>query len=221
MEWGEAGSQLWPRYLNHSVLGNPSVYQDEIWGDRPNLWLTFLIRAQVSHSSVGKQSACNTGDTDLIPGMGRSAGEGIGYPLQYSWASLVAQLVKNLPTVWETWDGSLGWEDPLEKRKATHSSENSMDCIDHGVTERRTRPTDFHFHMPQNYLYCQELRRQPVHLCPFSWTNYVSHLTPTLWKYLVRQSFMSSLNSYTSLQVCQECQASSALQLGHFPGSCL
>ena len=48
--------------------------------------------------------------------------EGIGYPLQYSWASLVAQLVQNPPAVWETWVQSLGWEDPLEKRKTTHSS---------------------------------------------------------------------------------------------------
>ena len=45
-----------------------------------------------------------------------------GYPLQYSWASLVAQLVKKLPTMWETWVPSLGWEDPLEKGKVTHSS---------------------------------------------------------------------------------------------------
>ena len=51
----------------------------------------------------------------MIPGLGRLAGEGIGYPLQYSWASFVAQLVKNLPTMWETWVQSLGWEDPLEK----------------------------------------------------------------------------------------------------------
>ena len=73
-------------------------------------------------SSVGKESACNAGDLSSIPGLGRSAGEGIGYPLQYSWASLVAQLVKNLPATWETWVRSLGWEDPLEKGKATHSS---------------------------------------------------------------------------------------------------
>ena len=58
----------------------------------------------------------------MIPGSGRSAGEGIGYSLQYSWASLVAQLVKNPPAMWETWVQSLGWEDPLEKGKATHSS---------------------------------------------------------------------------------------------------
>jgi len=74
------------------------------------------------HSSVGKGSGCNAGDPSSIPGSGRSAGEGIGYPLQYSWASLVAQLVKNLPTMQETWVQSLGWEDPLEKGKATHSS---------------------------------------------------------------------------------------------------
>ena len=58
----------------------------------------------------------------MIPELGRSPGEGIGYPLQYSWASFVAQLVKNLPTMWETWVQSLGWEDPLEKGTATHSS---------------------------------------------------------------------------------------------------
>jgi len=53
--------------------------------------------------------------------LGRSAGEGTGYPLQYSWVSLVAQLVKNLPEMWEPWVRSLDWDDPLEKGKATHS----------------------------------------------------------------------------------------------------
>ena len=69
----------------------------------------------------GKESACNAGDPGLIPGSGRSPGEGIGYPLQYSWASLVAQTLKNLPAMWETWVQSLSWKDPLEKGKATHS----------------------------------------------------------------------------------------------------
>ena len=73
-------------------------------------------------SSAGKGSACNAGDPGSIPGSGRSTGEGIGCPLQYSGASLVAQLVKNLPAMWETWVLFLGWEDPLEKGKATHSS---------------------------------------------------------------------------------------------------
>ena len=57
-----------------------------------------------------------------IPGSGRHPGEGIGYLLQYSWASLEAQLVKNLPAMRETWIRSLGWEGPVEKGKATHSS---------------------------------------------------------------------------------------------------
>ena len=71
---------------------------------------------------VKKKSAYNAGDPSPIPGSGRSAGEGIGYPLQYSCASLVVQLVKNPPAMRETWARSLGWEDPLEKGKATHSS---------------------------------------------------------------------------------------------------
>ena len=58
----------------------------------------------------------------MIPGLGKSAGEGTGYPFQYSWASLVAQLVKNPPEMRETWVRSLNWEDPLEKGKATQRS---------------------------------------------------------------------------------------------------
>ena len=58
----------------------------------------------------------------MIPGSGRSPGEGIGYPLQYSWTSLVAQMVKNPPAMRETWVRSLGWEDPLEEGMETHSS---------------------------------------------------------------------------------------------------
>ena len=81
-----------------------------------------LIPTCFPHSSVGKESTCNAGDPGSIPGLGRSAGEGIGYPLQYSRASLVAQLVNNPHAVWETWVLSLGWEHPLEKGKATHSS---------------------------------------------------------------------------------------------------
>ena len=71
-------------------------------------------------NSAGKESTCNAGDPSSIPG--RSPGEGIGYPLQYSWASLVAQTVKNLPAMRETWVRSLGWEDPLEEGTATHFS---------------------------------------------------------------------------------------------------
>ena len=73
-------------------------------------------------SSIDKESACNAGDPGSIPGSGRAPGEGVGYPLQYSWASPVAQLVKNPPAMRETWVQSLGREDPLEKGKAPHSN---------------------------------------------------------------------------------------------------
>ena len=73
----------------------------------------------------------------MIPGSGRSAGEEVGYPLQYSWASLVTQLVKNAPAMQETWVLSLSWEDPGERENPLQypGLENSMDCILHGVTK--------------------------------------------------------------------------------------
>ena len=73
-------------------------------------------------SSARKECTCSAGDPGSIPESGRSPGEVIDYPLQYSWASLVAQTVKNLPAMWETWVQSLGWDDPLEKGMPTHSS---------------------------------------------------------------------------------------------------
>ena len=69
-----------------------------------------------------KNLPANAGDPSLIPGLGRSPGKGIGYPLLYSWASLVAQMVKNPPAMQETWVLSLGWEDALEENMAIHSS---------------------------------------------------------------------------------------------------
>ena len=72
--------------------------------------------------SAGKESSCNAGHPGSIPGLGRTPGEGIGYPPQYSWVSLVAQTVKNLPAMWKTWARSLGWEDALEKGIAASSS---------------------------------------------------------------------------------------------------
>ena len=73
-------------------------------------------------SSAGKESSCNVGDSSSVLGLGRSPGEGTGYPLQYSWASFVAQLVRNPPAMWETWVQSLEWEDLLEEGMATLSS---------------------------------------------------------------------------------------------------
>ena len=78
----------------------------------------------------------------MIPGLGRSTGEGIGYSLQYSWVSLVALLGKNPPAMQETWVLSLGWEDSLEKYSGL---ENSMNCIVHRVTKSRTLLSDLHF----------------------------------------------------------------------------
>ena len=99
-----------------------------------------------SDSSVGKESAYNAGDPGLIPGSGRCPREGIGCPLQWSWASLVAQLVKNPPTMPETWFQSLGWEDPLEKGKAIHSSilACKVPWTVHGVAKSQTRLSNFH-----------------------------------------------------------------------------
>ena len=94
-----------------------------IISDVEHLFMCLLaISKGFPHSSVGKESACNAGDPGSIPGSGRSIGKGIGDPFQYSWASPVAQQVKNLPTMRENWVSSLSWEDLLEKGKAPHSS---------------------------------------------------------------------------------------------------
>ena len=74
------------------------------------------------NNSTDKESAYTARDPNLIPGLERSPGEGIGYSLQFSWASLVAQMAKNPPAMPESWVQSLGWEDPPEKGMATHSS---------------------------------------------------------------------------------------------------
>ena len=109
----------------------------------------YCVPADFPDSSIDKESACNTGDLSSIPGSERSAGEGIGYTLQYSWASLMVQLVKNLPTMRETWVRSLGWKDPLEKEKATHSSILAWRIpwtTVHGVAKSWAQLSDFHIH---------------------------------------------------------------------------
>ena len=102
-------------------------------------------------SSAGKESTCNAGDPGSIPGSEGSPGEGIGYPLQYSWSSQVAQTVKNLPAMRETWVRSLGWEDPLEEEMASHSSildwripkdRGAWWATVHGISESQTRLSD-------------------------------------------------------------------------------
>ena len=91
---------------------------------------------------INHQVTVNAGDPSSIPGLGRCAGEGIGYPLQYSWASLMAQLVKNPPAMRETWVQSLGREDSPGEGKGYPLQycglENSMDSIVHGVAKSWT-----------------------------------------------------------------------------------
>ena len=131
---------LWDYYRNsvlfHTLLSYKfSSFVKCLFKTLANSWIIshFLVNLFYNYifgyegfpdSSVGKESTCNAGDSSFIPGSGRSAREGVGYPLQYSWASLVAQIwdAAQMPAMWETWVRSLGWEDPLEKRKATHSS---------------------------------------------------------------------------------------------------
>ena len=105
---------MWPgvrRLVVISSLGSSSL-----------IWKSFWDSKHFPGSSAGKEATCNAGDPGSTPGSGRYPGEGVGYPLQYSRASLVAQMVKNPPAVRETWVQSLGWEDPLEDGMATHSS---------------------------------------------------------------------------------------------------
>ena len=127
MKWTQTHRQradLWvPRVRDRGKMDRQfGICRCKFRMDIESKFMNCSIFSGFPHSSVGKESARNARDPGLIPGLGRSAGEGIGYPFQYSWASLVAQLVKNSPTVRETWVRSLGWEDPLEKRKATHPS---------------------------------------------------------------------------------------------------
>ena len=93
-----------------------------MWRPQKLTWNHYSLVEKIAGSSAGKESTCNAEDPGSIPGSRISSGEGIGYPLQYSWASLVAQTVKNLPPMQETWVRSLGQEDPLEEGRVTHSS---------------------------------------------------------------------------------------------------
>ena len=93
-----------------------------IWYYWSKLFIPSLLVKCFCGPSAGKESTCIAGDPGLIPRLGRSAGEGIGYPLQYFWASLMVQLVKNPSAVRESWVWSLAGEDPLEKGMGTHSS---------------------------------------------------------------------------------------------------
>ena len=115
IHWRADNTNRWP---GRRATGTPTWRRVQngmaASGDNSAIWASLVAKLV--------KNLPTTWETCSIPGSGRSAGEGIGSPLQYSWASLVAQLVKNSLAVWETWVQSLGWETPLEKEKATHSS---------------------------------------------------------------------------------------------------
>ena len=133
-----SGCLVWEK-----LLGIPSLDQ---WLSTENTWLRGFLG-----STVGKEIACNAGVPGLSPESESSPGEGTSYPLQYSWTSLVAQMLNNLPAMWENWVWSLGWEDPLKEGMATFSSilawRSPMDrgawwATVHGVTKSRTQLSD-------------------------------------------------------------------------------
>ena len=114
------------------------------------MWVKNCYLLIFSDSSVGKESACSVEDPGLIPGSGRSNGDGIDYPRQYSCTSLVAQLVNNPSATQETWVRSLGLGRSLGEGKGYtlqySGLENFMDCIVYGVAKSQTELNDFHFH---------------------------------------------------------------------------
>ena len=118
-------------------------------------------------SSAGKEFVCIAGDPGLIPGLGRSAEEGIGYPLQYSWASLVTQVVKE--STCNVGDlGSLPGlgRSPREgKGYALQCSglEKPMDCVAHGVAKCQTQLREFHFHLEDGFITWNILRTWRIH----------------------------------------------------------
>ena len=92
--------------------------ESKIFPTHAIIWKMFYCSCQgFPNSSVGKESACNAGDSSSIPRSGRFAGKGIGYLLQYSWVSLVAQPAKNPPAMQETWVRSLGWKIPCRRER--------------------------------------------------------------------------------------------------------
>ena len=125
--------------------------------------VSFSLYNGFPDSSVGKESNCSTGDPGSIPGSGRSLREGIGYPLQHSWASLVAQAVKNLPAIqrpgFDPWVGKISWRrerlpTPVFFPGDFHGQRRLAGV--HGVTKSGTQLSDFHFYAAFN-VYFREL----------------------------------------------------------------
>ena len=170
--------------------------------------------------SAGKEFTCDTGDLSLIFGLGRSPGGEIGYPLQYSWSSLVTQTVKNLSAVQETWVPSLGWEDLLKKKMATHSCilawkvpwTEEPGRLVHGVTKGWTRLRNFHFLSPVDHL-LSELSTVPrpswvaLHGMAYSFTE----LHKAVIRVLILANFLQLLFLFWRLW---DCSSSVCLLMG-------
>ena len=145
-----------------------------IWG---NSHFPILLEGkQIPDSSVGKESACNAGDPGLNPGLGRSLGEGIGYSLQYSWASLVAQLIKNLPAMWEAWVGKIPWRrerlpTPVFWPGEFHGLCGPWGCKEPDMTERLSL-------LPVNLLYQYNLPVKLSELQLYVFLTQKNHIAP-------------------------------------------
>ena len=136
------------------------------------------------HCSVGKESTCNAGDPSSIPGSGRSAGEGIGYPLQYSWAS--KESIHNV--------GDLGLIPELGRSPGEGKGyplqysglENSMDCIVHGVTKTQTQLNDFHFHFCSVHRTVIGRLKHLINICGMGqWVNVQNSMSSSWFTYSV------------------------------------
>ena len=129
--------------VHTSIINRSNLMANNRSMSKEDLVYIYTMGRRFPDSSVGKESTCIAGDPGQIPGSGRSVGEGIGYPLQYSWTSLVVQLVKNQPAMWEICIRSLGREDSPREGKGyplQHSGlESSMGCIVHGVAKSQTQ----------------------------------------------------------------------------------
>ena len=137
---GKTASELYPAPLGHSFPG----------------------------SSAGKESVCNAGDSGLITGSGRFAEEGIGYLLQYSWASQVAQTIKNLPTVWETWVAKIPWRrerlpTPVLGPGGFHGLYSPWDHKDWGTTEWPKKKATWNMNVVDHFSAPGELSSPKIH----------------------------------------------------------
>ena len=157
-----------------------------------------------SRAPWGKVFTCSAGDPGSIPKLERSAGDGISYTLQYSWASLVAQLVKNPPATWETWVWSLGSTPGFGRSPGEEKGyllqysglENSMGCIVHGVTKSQRQLSNFHFQRGQSVLKNDQLRTQ------IFWHNEITNVCPKFFHLPQRYYLQVILCSKLSFGMC-------------------